>query len=78
MARIPLLHDHDIAVDIDAAERDIDARKQPVHFLGDEAGDLVRSHHVIGMIERDGGGIGLRRDPFGVVGEECCDALGIA
>ncbi|MCP1957756.1 hypothetical protein [Bradyrhizobium japonicum] len=30
------------------------------------------------MIERDGGGVALRRDPFGIVGEECGDAAGIA
>ncbi|UWU87762.1 hypothetical protein N2605_15380 [Bradyrhizobium yuanmingense] len=54
------------------------SENKSVHLLRDEARDLVRPLHVIGVVERDGGGIALRRDPFGVFGEECRDALGIA
>src|SRR3954453_20082079 len=49
-----------------------------MHFRRNEACDLIRSDHVVGVLERGGRSISCRRDPFGIGGKQFRDLLGVA
>src|SRR3954454_6147440 len=69
----PLLDDHSITIGMNAPKRDVDVREQMMHFRGNKVCDLVRSNHVVGVLESDRRGISGRCDPFGIGSKQLGD-----
>src|SRR3954451_3837996 len=68
-----LLDDHSITIGMNAPKRDVDVREQMMHFRGNKVCDLVRSNHVVGVLESDRRGISGRCDPFGIGSKQLGD-----